>query len=111
MEAIYLGHRTGSVSFNGTLLLLRDLLGSRLNPDWRSINVQGCNSGGKVTLVFTIFEEGNHLPHHYNGHTMVFHRVKNFRQYRPDGDISNEMRLMSDFISSLAGGPLSGYLR
>jgi len=103
METIYSRYRTGNPSFGTTLNLLQDLLTARLLPGFRRIWVQGSNSG-KVTLLFTIFEEG-HVPYR-----MEFVNFKNFRQYRPDGDIDNEIRLMTEIVDRLVTGPLAGVI-
>lgn len=111
METIYSRYRTGSPSFVGTLSLLQELLTERLLPGFRRIWVQGSNSG-RVTLCFTIFEEGQ-------PYRMEFLTISSFRQYRPipisdrTEDIEryeNEVRLMNEMIDRLRTGPLAGVI-
>ena len=99
METIYSRYRTGTPSFEGTLLLMRELIESRLRPGIRRVWVQGSNAG-RANLIFTIFEDGR-------DYRMVFLPVNGFRQYRPiplSGDIADferENALMDEFIERL----------
>jgi hypothetical protein len=102
METIYSRYRTGSPSFEGTLSLMQDLLTSRLVPGFRRIWVQGSNSG-RARLVFTIFEEGR-------PYRMEFLTIPSMRQYRPEGDVETEVRLMTEMIDRLRTGPLAGVI-
>lgn len=103
MSQIYLRYRTGSPSFEGTLRILQELVNERALPGFRRIWVQGTNSG-KIRLTFTIFEDGN-------DYRMEFASFKNFRQYRPEGEIETEIRLLEEMIEILRGGPLNGVIR
>ena len=102
METIYLRHRRGFTSFEGTLSLLQDLLTSRLLPGYRRIWVQGSNSG-KANLVFTIFQDGR-------DYRMEFLTISSFRQWRPDGDIETETRLIEELIIRLRSDILSNVI-
>ena len=78
-------------SFSTTLIRLRDMINSRLRPDIDKVWVQGVNAGN-ARLIFTIFYNDNR---HY---TMRFMDVKNFRHYRSDGDLDNELRLLETYM-------------
>jgi hypothetical protein len=78
-------------SFSTTLIRLRDMINSRLRPDIDRVWVQGVNAGN-ARLIFTIFYNDNR---HY---TMRFMDVKNFRHYRSDGDLDNELRLLEAYM-------------
>ena len=105
MEAIYLRHRRGTPSFEGTLVLLQDLVGSRLMPGFRRVWVQGTNSG-RSTLLFTIFEDGR-------DYRMEFMPI-GLRQFRPnvstDAEFEMEMVLIEEVMERLRTGPLSGVI-
>ncbi len=79
-------------SFSITLSRLRDMINSRLRPGVDKVWLQGVNAGN-ARLVFTIFYNDN------RPYTMRFMDVKNFRHYRPDGDLENEERLLETYIT------------
>ena len=110
MESIYSRYRTGNASFERTLNLLHDLLRVRLCDGFRKINVDGCNSGGKSTILFTVFDTAGE-------YRMIFYTSKNLRQYRPIEEkdenmdkFQNEIRLMEELILSFRSGVLGGYI-
>lgn len=105
MESIYLRHRRGTPSFEGTLMLLQDLVTSRLLPGFRRVWVQGTNSG-RTTLMFTIFEDGR-------DYRMEFMPI-GLRQFRPsiesDTDFEAEILLIEQLMDRLRSGPLEGVI-
>jgi hypothetical protein len=80
------------MSFERTLGILADRLRARLRPEYRSIWVQGNNKGGGSRLLFTIFTKDDY--------TMRFLDVRNFRNYRFDGNIEEEDVLIERQIES-----------
>lgn len=85
-------------TFSNTLDRLSRMINSRLRPGVSKVWVQGVNAGN-AKLVFTIFYT-NPLGTPLNcGYVMRFLEVKNFRHYRPDGDIENEERLLENYIT------------
>lgn len=105
MESIYLRHRRGTPSFEGTLSLLQDLVASRLMPGVRRVWVQGTNSG-KSKLLLTIFEEGR-------DYRMEFMPI-GLRQFRPnttDVEFEFEMIQIEDVMERLRTGPLLGVIK
>ena len=96
---IYSRYRTGSPSFGLTLRVMEDLISARLMPEFRRVWVQGSNSG-KVNLIFTIFENGK-------SYRMEFETFKNFRNYKPEGELETEIRLMEELINRLRDGVLT----
>lgn len=79
-------------TFLNTLDRLSHMINSRLRPGVSKVWVQGV-SASKARLVFTIFYNNN------RPYTMRFMDVKNFRHYRPDGDLENEERLLETYIT------------
>lgn len=79
-------------TFLNTLDRLCHMINSRLRPGVSKVWVQGV-SASKARLVFTIFYNNN------RPYTMRFMDVKNFRHYRPDGDLENEERLLETYIT------------
>ena len=98
MEAIYSYYTRRETSIETTLMLLQDLLMERLSPGYRKIWVQASNSG-RTRFCFTLFTD--------NYHTMIFLDAGSFRQFRTDGNISEETVLIERFIESLRTGILS----
>lgn len=99
-------------SFETTLRLLRELISERLTSDYRSISVQGCNSG-RVTLWFTIFFQRNRLNERgqfYQSYELRFDQIKNFRNWRPDGELGFEVAQIENLIEYLRQGTLSGII-
>ena len=80
------------MSFERTLGILEDRLSNRLRPEYRRIWVQGNNKGGGCRLLFTIFTKDEY--------TMKFLDVRNFRNYRFDGNIEEEDALIERQIES-----------
>jgi hypothetical protein len=54
MESIYSRYTRRETSFEMTLSLLQELLESRIRPEFRSITLQGSNSG-RARLCFILF--------------------------------------------------------
>ncbi len=79
-------------TFLNTLDRLSHMINSRLRPGVSKVWVQGV-SASNARLVFTIFYNNN------RPYTMRFMDVKNFRHYRPDGDLENEERLLETYIT------------
>lgn len=80
-------------NFESTLEVLQSILNTRLTPGYRKIWVQGCNRPSNVTLLFTIFPEvGNY--------DMRFIDIRNFRQFRQEGNRDEELTLLERHISS-----------
>lgn len=98
MEAIYSLYTRRGTSFEMTLSLLQDLLMERLSPDYKRIWVQASNSG-RTRFCFIIFP-------HVGEYKMLFLETGSFRQFRSDGNLDEESRLIEDFIESLRVGIL-----
>ena len=98
METIYERYRRRETSFEMTLLLLQDLLNERLRPEFRRIWVQGSNSG-RSRMCFILFDRV--------GYTMRFVDAGSFRQFRHNGNLSEETVLIERFIETLRTGILS----
>lgn len=98
MEAIYLRYSRRETSFEMTLSLLQELLTSRITPEFRRIMIQGSNSG-RSRLCFILFDR--------TGYTMRFLDTGSFRQFRHNGNLSEETVLIERFIESLRTGILS----
>jgi hypothetical protein len=67
------------------------MVNSRLQPGINKVWIQGYNAGN-ARLVFTIFYNDNRQ------YTIRFMDVKNFRHFRTDGDLDNEMRLLEEYV-------------
>lgn len=80
-------------SFSLTMDRLRIIVNSRLRPGVSKVWVQAVN-GSVARFVFTCFFED-----HSRGYEMRFIDVKNFRHFRPDGDLENEMRLLEGYVT------------
>jgi hypothetical protein len=98
MEAIYERYRRRGTSFEMTLSLLQELLESRLDSRFRRIMVQGSNSG-RSRMCFILFDR--------LGYTMRFVDAGSFRQFRHNGNLSEEIVLIERFIETLRTGILS----
>jgi len=82
--------------FENTIILLRDRVNQRLRPGVSKIWIQGVNAS-TARLVFTL-----HFEDHSRGYEMRFLDVKNFRHFRPDGDLENENRLLDLYITQFS---------
>ena len=102
MEAIYRRLSRRETSFETTLILLQELLNSRLTSDYRRIWVQASNSG-RTRFCFTVFPNRGE-------YTMRFLDAGSFRQFRTDGNLEEEMSHIDSFIESLRDGILSGII-
>jgi hypothetical protein len=98
MESIYLRYTRRETSFLMTLSLIQELLESRIRPEFKSIMIQGCNSG-RVKLCFILFNR--------MGYTMRFLDLGAFRQFRHNGNLPEEIALMDKFIEDLRNGLLN----
>ena len=88
--------------FEETLSRLSINLNSRLNSNYKKINVQGCNKPNNIQLVFTIFDNKNNYQ-------MEFCNVKNFRLYRSEGDPTVEEEHINNY-SKMFERTLNKYL-
>jgi hypothetical protein len=88
--------------FEETLYRISLNLNSRLTNDYKKINIQGCNKPNNVQLVFTIFD-------YKNNYSMEFCSIKNFRQYRADGDTTIETDNINKY-SKMFESTLSKYV-
>lgn len=101
-----------SISFDTTLRLLQSLLSERLNPEYRSIRVEASNAG-RVNFCFTLFYTTNRLNERggfYETYGMRFQEVRNFRNFRPDGELGHEVAQIENLIETLRNGCLSGVI-
>jgi hypothetical protein len=98
MESIYSRYTRRETSFEMTLSLLQELLESRIRPEFRSIMLQGSNSG-RARLCFILFDR--------TGYTMRFLDAGSFRQFRHNGNLPEEIALMDKFIEDLRNGLLN----
>jgi hypothetical protein len=80
------------MSFELTLNRIETDINRRLRPGYTRIWVQGNIKGGTATILFTPFSNSG-----YTMHTMV---VKNFRNYRPDGNLQEELDILNRQIES-----------
>ena len=81
-------------NFERTLRTMQDQINERLATGYRRIWVQGSNRPGSTNLVFTIFPEG------HGQYEMKFMEIRNFRNYRPDGNLEEEMSIINRHIDS-----------
>lgn len=81
-------------NFERTLRILQERLNERLAPGYNKIWVQGSNRPSATNLVFTIFPTG------HGQYTMKFMEIRNFRNYRPDGNLEEEMSIINRHIDS-----------
>jgi hypothetical protein len=101
-----------STSFETTLRLLQDLLSERLSPEYRSIRVQASNSG-RVNFCFTLFYTTNRLNERggfYVSYEIRFQELKDFRNFRPDGELGHEVAQIENLIETFRNGCLSGVI-
>jgi hypothetical protein len=100
------------MSFETTLRLLQDLISERLSPEFRNIRVEASNSG-RVNFGFTIFYITSRLNERggfYQGYELRFQEVKNFRNFRPDGELGHEVAQIENLIETFRNGCLSGVI-
>ena len=88
--------------FEETLYRISLNLNTRLSENYKKINVQGCNKPNNVQIVFTIFDNKSN-------YTMEFCTIKNFRQYRADGDANIETDNINKY-SKMFESTLSEYI-
>jgi hypothetical protein len=112
INPIYNRYRIGRTSLPLTTSLIQDLINERLNPEYRKIRVEASNSG-RVTLMFTIFlteNRFNEIGKFYYSYEMSFQDLKNFRNWRPDGELGFEVAQIENLIEYLRVGTLSGII-
>lgn len=112
INSIYTRFASCQTSFETTLSLLESLLSERLNSDYRSIRVQGSNSG-RINICFTLFYNTNRLNERsgfYESYRIRFQEVRNFRNFRPDGELGREVVQIENLIESFRTGCLSGII-
>ena len=84
--------RSSEPSTSLTISLIERLLNERLNSECGRIRVDYCNTGGVMRFCFTLFRRDG-------SYTMRFAEVKNFRNWRPDGILNDEIVLIENMIS------------
>ena len=92
LSPTYERYREGNSSFERTLSLIQELLNERIGSEFRKISVQG--SSRSRMFSFTIFftkDRFNTKGNFYYGYTIRTQEVKNFRNWRPDGDLNSEI--------------------
>lgn len=112
INTIYNNYAQTNQSFDSTLRLLQDLLNERLNPDFRTIRVQGSN-GGKIMLCFTLFytrDRFNESGSFHESYEFRFQEVKNFRNFRPDAELGYEVAQIENLIESFRTRSLFGVI-
>ena len=100
------------MNFETTLNLIQDLLNERLTSDYRKIVVQASNSG-LVRFCFTIFLTSNRLNEKggfYYSYIIRTQEVRNFRNWRPDGELNSEIVNIENLIESFRNNCLSGII-
>lgn len=98
-ELIYRRHIRYGTSFEGTLMLMRELLSERLRPEYRKIWVQGTLRG---TLLFTIFDNRTNYCRTFN--------TGGLRKFRVDAPLEEEIVIMERFLEQLRQGVLSDFI-
>jgi hypothetical protein len=112
INPIYYRYQNHTMSFETTLRLLQSLLSERLNPEYRSIRVEASNAG-RVNFCFILFYTANRLNERggfYESYVMRFQEVRNFRNFRPDGELGHEVAQIENLIETLRNGCLSGVI-
>jgi hypothetical protein len=79
-------------NFETTLLILERRLNNRLRSEYSKIWVQGNNRPNATTLIFTIFDSSKY--------SMEFITIRNFRNFKPDGNTEEESILLNRQIDS-----------
>lgn len=99
MENSIYDRYTSAPSFDSSLNLLRDILNSRLRPEFRKIWVDGSNAG-RVKLLFTIF-------YGYDNRGISFD-TKVFRNFRGNSENREaEITMFNLFVENLISECLS----
>ena len=111
INPIYYQYAGRSTSLETTLRLLQDLLSERLSPEYRSIRVDASNSG-RVKISFTLFYTRDRLNDggFYQGYVIKFQEVKNFRNFRTDGELGYEVAEIENLIEIFRNDCLSGII-
>ena len=120
INPIYNRYQNRTMSFETTLRLLQELISERLNSDYRRIMVQASNAGraGRVNFCFTVFFTRDRYNEYasqlfdlfgesrverggfYQGYQILTQGVKNFRNFRPDGELGSEVAQIENLIES-----------
>lgn len=111
LSPTYERYRFGNSSFDMTLQLLEELLNERMISDYRKIVVNG--SSRSKSFCFTVFftkDRFNPIGKFYYGYTIRTQEVKNFRNWRPDGDMSFEIVQIENLIELFRNNCLSGII-
>jgi hypothetical protein len=112
INPIYYRYQNHTMSFETTLRLLQELISERLNSDYRRIMVQASNAG-RVHLCFTAFftrDRYNEIGGFRYGYQILNQEVKNFRNFRPDGELGHEVAQIENLIETFRNGCLSGVI-
>jgi hypothetical protein len=112
INPVYNRYLNGRPSLSLTTRLVQDLINERLSPEYRKIRVEASNSG-KVTFMFTIFlteNRFNEIGKFYYSYEMSFQDLKNFRNFRPDGELGFEVSQIENLIETFRSGCLSGII-
>lgn len=79
-------------NFEQTLELIQRNLNNRLLPNYNEIWVQGHNKPNCTNLLFTIFDK--------YGYTIRTIDVRNFRQFRINGNLEEELSIIDRHVNS-----------
>ena len=112
INSIYNQFTGRSISFETTLRLLQSLLSERLGHEYRSIRVEASNAG-RVNFCFILFYTANRLNESggfYESYVMRFQEVRDFRNFRPDGELGHEVAQIENLIETFRNGCLSGVI-
>jgi len=112
INPIYSRFTGRSTSFETTLRLLQDLLSERLSPEYRYIRVDASNAG-RINFCFTLFYTRDRLNERggfYQSYEIRSQEVRNFRNFRPDGELGHEVAQIENLIQTLRNGCLSGII-
>ena len=112
INPIYCRYQNQTMSFETTLRLLQELISERLNSDYRKIRLEASNAG-RVHLCFTAFftrDRYNEIGGFRYGYQILNQEVRNFRNFRPDGELGHEVAQIENLIETLRNGCLSGVI-
>jgi hypothetical protein len=112
INPIYCRYQNQTMSFETTLRLLQELISERLNSDYRKIRREASNAG-RVNLCFTAFftrDRYNEIGGFRYGYQILNQEVRNFRNFRPDGELGHEVAQIENLIETLRNGCLSGVI-
>lgn len=81
-------------SFSLTLRIIEEILSERLE-DYTKIWIQGSNAG-RIKICFTLFT--------HEGYTLSFTEMRNFRNWKPGGNLENEIQNIESMINHIIPG-------